>query len=375
MYWLVLLALAADALATSFPGVGLGGLHARRLKRTNGRRTDGVCKPRTTAFPTSTSIVLLPTSLLPTSTTFAQASPTTTRQATPSAVPAPAPAPQGLAAKVLPLGLGTSTNSWTTVPNTGAKYYSLTDTGTTLRPTRILGGSLAAPVNAPDGREAIEVFFGAGSYAFASGVPGGISFYAYGPSDLSQANELTLGYSIYFEPGFDFAKGGKLPGLYGGTTDDDAAGCSGGRIAPECFSTRFMWREYGDAELYVYLPPDQANTALCSNAPIPGDNVCSTGYGTSLGRGSFKFQPGQWNTVAQRIKLNTPGKADGELQVWSNGKSIWKTGGVVFRGAGMDASRVRGLMVQCFFGGHTADWASRKDQRLWFADFSVAQLS
>ena len=60
---------------------------------------------------------------------------------------------------------------------------------------------------------------------------------SYGPSDLSQANELTLGYSIYFEPGFgahssthhltnrililtprmifvlDFAKGGKLPGL------------------------------------------------------------------------------------------------------------------------------------------------------------------
>lgn len=56
-------------------------------------------------------------------------------------------------------------------------------------------------------------------------------------------------------------------------------------------------------------------SALCSNAPIPGENVCSTGYGSSLGRGSFKFQVGQWNTVAQRIKLNTPGKADGELQV------------------------------------------------------------
>ena len=60
---------------------------------------------------------------------------------------------------------------------------------------------------------------------------------------------------------------------------------------------------------YSWIP------ALCSSAPIPGDSVCSTGYGTSLGRGSFKFMPGQWNNVAQRIKLNTPGKADGELQV------------------------------------------------------------
>lgn len=72
-----------------------------------------------------------------------------------STVPAPA---QGLAAKVLPLGLGSSANSWTTVPNTSAKYYSLTDAGVTLRPTRILGGSLDAPVDAPDGTEAIEVF-------------------------------------------------------------------------------------------------------------------------------------------------------------------------------------------------------------------------
>jgi hypothetical protein len=39
------------------------------------------------------------------------------------------------------------------------------------------------------------------------------------------------------------------------------------------------------------------------------------------------------------------------VQVWSNGKSIWSVGGVMFRGAGLDASVVRGLMVQCFFGG------------------------
>ncbi|KAB5592109.1 Polysaccharide lyase family 14 protein [Ceratobasidium theobromae] len=335
MNWLIVLALVTEALGTSVIPVGLGSLHARRAKRTAGRRANGVCKPRPLQLTTSTSIANVPTTL-PGSSSLAQPAP--------SASPTSVPASQGLAAQVLPLGFGSSSNSWTTVPVSSAGYYVLADTDTTLRPTRVLGGSLAAVGAAPDGKSAMEVFFGRGSYAFNSGVPGGISFYAYGPSDLSTGNEFTLGYSIYFEFGFDFVHGGKLPGLYGGTSDDEAVGCSGGRISPTC------------------------------GAPIPGSNTCGADYGTSLGRGSFYFKTGQWNTVAQRIKLNTPGKADGELQVWSNGKSIWSVGGVIFRGAGLDASRVRGLMIQSFFGGHSLYWASSKDQRLWFADFSVAQL-
>ncbi|KAL5636294.1 hypothetical protein ACGC1H_004944 [Rhizoctonia solani] len=365
MKWIVVLSLVTDVLATSVVPVGFGSLHVRRSKRTLGRRVDGICKPRPLEFPSSTSVVV-PTA---TSSRYQVTTTTTTRSASPSSVPV-----QGIAAKVLPLGLGNSANSWTTVPNTN-EYHALADTGSTLRPTRVLGGSLAAVGTAPDGRAAMEVFFAQGSYAFTSGVAGGISFYAYGPSDLSSGNEFTLGYSIFFESGFDFVHGGKLPGLYGGTSNEEAASCSGGRHAETCFSTRFMWRDQGSAELYVYLPSDPANKSLCDGARIPGRNICESDYGMSLGRGSFYFKAGQWNYVAQRIKLNTPGKADGELQVWYDGKSIWSVGGVVFRGAGMDASRVRGLMVQSFFGGHEASWASRKDQRLWFADFSVAQLS
>ncbi|KAJ1309393.1 hypothetical protein OPQ81_006170 [Rhizoctonia solani] len=367
MKWFVALALVVDAVATSVVPVGFGSLHARRSKRTLGRRVGGICKPRPSKFPASTSVVLLPTG---TKSSRPQPTSTTTLSSSPSSMPA-----QGITAKVLPLGLGNSANSWTTVPNASGGYRALADTGSTLRPTRILGGSLAAVGTTPDGKAAMEVFFAKGSYGFASGVAGGISFYAFGPSDLSSGNEFTLGYSIFFESGFDFVHGGKLPGLYGGTSNDEAASCSGGRHVETCFSTRFMWRDQGAAELYVYLPSDPANKFICNSAKIPGRNICGSDYGTSLGRNSFYFKAGQWNYVAQRIKLNTPGKADGELQVWYNGKSIWSVGGVVFRGAGMDASRVRGLMVQCFFGGHEASWASRKDQRLWFADFSVAQLS
>ncbi|CAE6464873.1 unnamed protein product [Rhizoctonia solani] len=230
MKWIVVLSLVTDVLATSVVPVGFGSLHVRRSKRTLGRRVDGICKPRPSEFPSSTSVVV-PTA---TSSRYQVTTTTTTRSASPSSVPV-----QGIAAKVLPLGLGNSANSWTTVPNTN-EYHALADTGSTLRPTRVLGGSLAAVGTAPDGRAAMEVFFAQGSYAFTSGVAGGISFYAYGPSDLSSGNEFTLGYSIFFESGFDFVHGGKLPGLYGGTSNEEAASCSGGRHAETWSVIRFV---------------------------------------------------------------------------------------------------------------------------------------
>ncbi|CAE6455221.1 unnamed protein product [Rhizoctonia solani] len=260
MKWFVVLSLVAEVLATSVTPVGFGSLHARRSKRTLGRRVGGICKPRPSEFPASTSVVSSTSTTSSRPQTTTSTTTTTTRSASPSLVPV-----QGLTAKVLPLGLGNSVNSWTTVPNTTGDYHALADTGSTLRPTRVLGGSLAAVGTAPDGRAAMEVFFGKGSYAFASGVAGGISFYAYGPSDLSSGNEFTLGYSIFFESGFDFVRGGKLPGLYGGTSNDEAASCSGGRHAATCFSTRFMWRDQGAAELYAYLPSDPDNK--CESRP------------------------------------------------------------------------------------------------------------
>ncbi|ELU37200.1 hypothetical protein AG1IA_08769 [Rhizoctonia solani AG-1 IA] len=414
MKWLVVLSLAVDALATSVFPVGFGSLHARRSKRTLGRRANGICKPRPSEFPVSTSVVLVPTTSSVTIsrraifpfqlTSFNKIQighkqhllrPVQSRRYntlyvvchlsvySPSSVPA-----QGIAAKVLPLGFGKSANSWTTVPNASSEYHALADTGSTLRPTRVLGGSLAAVGTAPDGRAAMEVFFRKGSFALNSAAPGGISFYAWvllysvrgrpsihfvstamGPviyhlgtnshSAILSSSNLAL---VFVSLSLNSTQPILTPSIYlsdfvhgdGGTSNDEAASCSGGRKAFTCFSTRFMWRDEGAGEVYVYLPNDPANKFLCDGAGIPGKNICASDYGTSLGRGSFYFKAGQWNYVSQRIKLNTPGKANGELQVWYNGKSVWSIGGVVFRGAGMDASRVRGLMVQSFFGGKSA---------------------
>ena len=80
----------------------------------------------------------------------------------------------------------------------------------------------------------IKVRYPAGSYKPAAKPLGGITFYA-NPIDMTKANIVTLEYKVFFPSGFNFVKGGKLPGLMGGSLS-----CSGGNSATDCFSTRFM---------------------------------------------------------------------------------------------------------------------------------------
>lgn len=111
-----------------------------------------------------------------------------------------------------------------------------------------------------------------------------------------------------------------------------------------------MWRPEGNGELYTYLPPYTdprfiANKAICS---LPGSE-CNPTYGASIGRDSFKFEPGQWTTVAQRVKLNTAGKADGELDLFVGGEKKISVKGLILRDG--SAGKMRGIQVQTFFGG------------------------
>lgn len=61
----------------------------------------------------------------------------------------------------------------------------------------------------------MQAHYPKGSYTFTHSPEGGLSFYAPGPSDvdLTTAKEATFGYSVMFEDGFEWQKGGKLPGL------------------------------------------------------------------------------------------------------------------------------------------------------------------
>jgi hypothetical protein len=160
-------------------------------------------------------------------------------------------------------------------------------------------------------------------------------------------DELHLRYYLKLPAGFIWVKGGKLPGLYGGTVNN-------GRNIPDGtngFSTRYMWRREGAAEVYAYLPS-------------------SVAHGTSLGRGVWDWPTGEWTSVEQAVKLNTPGQDNGSVTVWLNGSQVYEKTGLNFRTVGY--LKIDGVFFSTFFGGGDSTWATPVPQSAEFAAFAVS---
>lgn len=175
---------------------------------------------------------------------------------------------------------------------------------------------------------------------------GGTEFY--GAVLKSAATNVTLSYSIRFPKEFNWVKGGKLPGLYGGignTGTDTPLGTDG-------FTTRYMWRENGRGILYPFVPTS------------PGD-----GTTIQLGKPLFAAD-NQWHTITQQVVLNTVGRPDGYITVWYDNVQISQTTDLEFRT--VDKLKINGVLFQTFFGGSTSDWATPVDTYVDFANFRVS---
>ena len=85
--------------------------------------------------------------------------------------------------------------------------------------------------------------------------------------------------------------------------------------------------------------------------------------------GAWTFQPGAWTGIAQRVVMNTPGTADGSVEVWVDGKPAIKAEGLTL-GTAAGAS-VDGVLFATFFGGGDASWATPRDQAVDFADLTL----
>ncbi|KAI0320561.1 hypothetical protein OF83DRAFT_567460 [Amylostereum chailletii] len=228
-----------------------------------------------------------------------------------------------------------------------------------------------------DGTQAWEAKYPSGSINPSGRIKGGFGFYLAGAEGFKHAlqrtgtREVFMGYEVLFEPGFQWVKGGKLPGIFGGT-GDLAYRCTGGRQDErcKCFNLRLMWRANGLGELYAYIPLTDTNAARLLAVPNSHQN---SDYGISVGRGAWKFEAGKWVAVGMRVKLNAIGVEDGEVEVYVDGKSVIHATGLSLRDD--PTSHVKGMHFQTFFGGHTPDWASPCDQRAWFASVTGGIVS
>lgn len=175
---------------------------------------------------------------------------------------------------------------------------------------------------------------------------GGIGF-RWAPSNMSGARAACLNYSVFLPSDFDFKKGGKLPGLFGGSGPTEGSRADG----KNGFSTRYMWRDRGDGEVHAFVP----------GAP--------EGRGQSIDRGKFRLERGKWNTLTQEVVLNDPGQKNGLLRVWLDGELVIQQKGMHYRDT--DALTVDGVIADVFYGGSDPSYAAPKDTRIMLSPFQV----
>jgi len=188
----------------------------------------------------------------------------------------------------------------------------------------------------------------------------GTQFYSLWNSTGDPFRTALLTYEVAFSSGFDWVKGGKLPGFRGGADNT----CDGGSASDgTCFSTRVMWRKSGDGEAYAYiLSPNN----LCSNQGV----LCNEDFGISFGRGSFRLQPGQWNRISLLVQLNSdPQIANGQIQVFYNDVLALTQQNLQFRRTSdLD---IGGMFFSTFYGGSDASWAPSNTTHAYFRNVQL----
>ncbi|GAA1031778.1 hypothetical protein GCM10009557_28140 [Virgisporangium ochraceum] len=190
------------------------------------------------------------------------------------------------------------------------------------------------------------VRYGAGSSApSCTNCPsgGGGQFYTdldtLGLSSMATSRTLSLRYQLKFPAGHDFGRGGKLPGLYGGSPGEASGGNHG-----DAWSTRFMWRNGNQGEVYFYSPDED-------------------GYGRDLGLGAWRYPADDaYHTIEQFVDRSRQ-----TITVWFDGVQVFTTAVT-----GIGAIDFSGIFFSTFYGGHSTEWGPAVASEVRFRNFSLS---
>ena len=156
--------------------------------------------------------------------------------------------------------------------------------------------------------------------------------------------EATMEYDLYFQPAFEWTRGGKLPGLCGG---ECPRGCTSER--GNGWSARLMWHEDGKISTYVYWPE-------------MGGGGCGVDFYWNIA-----LKTGVWYKITTYVKMNTPGVKNGVAKGYVNGQLVFTKSDFMWVGAGdTDASkRITFAYITTYVGGSSvAMFAPKKTQYL-----------
>ncbi len=174
--------------------------------------------------------------------------------------------------------------------------------------------------------------------------------------ELKPSKEYYASYKVKFDDGFSWGSenlGGKLPGLTGGDKCGDDFVCDG----TDGFSARFMWRDEGYPELYLYSA-DMENDAY-------GDDIDFMSNGER-----FQFETGKWYTITEHVEMNsTPYSDDGVVEVWVDGEQMIDLDDITFV---TDQQKIDTFYFSTFHGGHDESWAPTVTSKAYFDDIKIS---
>ncbi len=170
----------------------------------------------------------------------------------------------------------------------------------------------------------------------------GIGF-TWAPQSFSKPIAACLSYSVFLPDGFSFGRGGRLPGFLGTSSLDSEA-------KEPAFSTRLQWGVNGDTEV---------------QADVPG---FPEGKTFSRDRAGFKLERGRWIELEQELVLNAPGRNDGVIRVWRDGKLVLEKKDMPFRVK--PSVMMAGVLAEAV-AGEPMPGQSAGPQKIWLTPFEL----
>ena len=186
-------------------------------------------------------------------------------------------------------------------------------------------------------------------------------------AEFDGVEEAYLEYKVKFAPGFDFVRGGKLPGLAGGSAPSGSAPADGVRG----WSGRLMWRQRFTGEPGQ---PEQRTSSMISYAKHLHSGFDQDGrqedeeFWVEADGSETTVVPDVWYSLRQRVVMNTPGQRDGILQLWIDGRLVLSQDNLQYRD--VPDLKIDRMFFSTFFGGGFI-WRSSKDEFVFFDDFKV----
>lgn len=191
---------------------------------------------------------------------------------------------------------------------------------------------------------AISVVLGKASASQqGSGESKGGATFPWEPRVLQGKAGACLSYQVLLPAGFDFQRGGALPGIAGADAGEQG----------DKFLARISWRPKATGGATVRITENGATRALAAE------------------RQTFEFPRGKWVKLDQEVVLNTPKKSDGVLRVWVDGTLVIDRADMSYR-AKSDVV-ISGVSVDVFYGSGPDEVqpALSKEAKVWLTPFEV----